>query len=42
MINKLNKLAPIETILDIEVGEETYFNILSPYLENTKWSGVEA
>ncbi|MDC0196784.1 hypothetical protein OAJ93_04210 [Gammaproteobacteria bacterium] len=23
------------------MGEETYFNILSPYLENTKWSGIE-
>ena len=42
MINKLNELAPVETILDIGVGEGTYFNILSPYLENTKWTGIEA
>ena len=42
MINKLNELAPIESILDIGVGEGTYFDILSPYLKNTKWSGIEA
>lgn len=42
MINKLNEISPIQSILDIGVGEGTYFNILSPYLENTKWSGIEA
>ena len=41
MIKKLNEFSPIESILDIGVGEGTYFNILSPYLENTKWSGIE-
>ena len=41
MINKLAELVPINSILDVGVGEGTYFNILSPYFENIKWSGIE-
>ena len=41
MINKLKDLLPIESILDVGVGEGTYSDILSPYLENTTWSGIE-
>ncbi|SVE36985.1 uncharacterized protein METZ01_LOCUS489839, partial [marine metagenome] len=41
MIHKLAELVPINSILDVGVGEGTYFNILSPYLENIKWSGIE-
>ena len=41
MINKLKDLLSIESILDVGVGEGTYSDILSPYLENTTWSGIE-
>ena len=41
MINKLKDLLPIESILDVGVGEGTYSDILSPYLENAIWSGIE-
>ena len=38
---KLSKLLPIQSILDVGVGEGTYFDILSPHLEHIKWSGIE-
>ena len=41
MINKLKNFLPIESILDVGVGEGTYFNILLPYLENIRWSGID-
>ncbi len=41
MIKKLRELLPVQSILDVGVGKGTYFDILSPHLENIKWSGIE-
>ena len=41
MIRKLSELYPLKSILDIGVGEGTYYEILSSDLANVAWSGVE-
>ena len=41
VINKLNEYHSIDSILDVGAGEGTYYNLLSPYLGNIKWSGIE-